>query len=77
MTNPMNNPAFQMINAMRRGANPAAFMQQMASRDPAVRQLMQMINGKNPDQLRQMAENMARERGTTVQDVAKSLGINL
>lgn len=77
MTNPMNNPAFQMINAMRRGANPAAVIQQMASRDPAVRQLMQMINGKNPDQLRQMAENMARERGTTVQDVAKSLGINL
>ena len=34
-----------------------------------------MMNGKSPAQLEQMARNMAKERGTTIEDVARSLGI--
>lgn len=36
-----------------------------------------MVQGKNKNQLRQMAENMARERGTSLEAVAQNMGIRL
>lgn len=77
MNMPMNNPVFSLVNAMQSGRNPMALVQQMAARDPQMRQFMQMVNGKSPEQLRQMAENMARERGVSINDVARQLGISL
>ena len=71
---PMNNPMIALVNAAKNGGNPVQMLQQMAGQDPQVRQAMQMIQGKNPQQLRQMAENMARERGTNVDAVIKQLG---
>lgn len=72
---PMNNPLMAMMQMAKSGGNPMQMMQQMAGRDPQIRQIMQMMNGKSPQELRQMANNMARERGTTVEDVAKQLGL--
>lgn len=71
---PMNNPVIALVNAAKNGRNPVQMIQQMAGQDPQMRQFMQMVNGKNPQQLRQMAENMARERGTNVEAVIKQLG---
>lgn len=73
----MNNPVMMLLNAARNGGNPMQLMQQMAMQDPRIAQAQQMMQGKTPQQLRQMAENMARERGTTVQDVARGLGIRI
>lgn len=73
----MNNPVMMLLNAARNGGNPMQLMQQMAMQDPRIAQAQQMMQGKSPQQLRQMAENMARERGTTVQDVAQRLGIRI
>ena len=72
---PMNNPIMQIQQLMRAGKNPNAVLQIMAQSNPQVRQVMQMMNGKSPAQLEQMARNMAKERGTTIEDVARSLGI--
>ena len=72
---PMNNPMLQIQQMMRAGKNPNAVLQIMAQSNPQVRQVMQMMNGKSPAQLEQMARNMAKERGTTIEDVARSLGI--
>lgn len=72
---PMNNPMLQIQQLMRAGKNPNAVLQIMAQSNPRVRQVMQMMNGKSPAQLEQMARNMAKERGTTIEDVARSLGI--
>lgn len=71
---PMNNPVIALVNAAKNGGNPMQMIQQMAGQDPQMRQFMQMVNGKNPQQLRKMAENMARERGTNVEAVIKQLG---
>ena len=73
----MNNPIMALVNAARSGGNPMQLMQQMAMQDPRIAQAQRMIQGKSPQQLRTMAENMARERGTTVQDVARGLGIRI
>lgn len=70
-----NNPMMQMMQMVRNGLNPMTMMQNMARTDPQVAQFMKMIEGKNSRQLRQMAENVARERGVTLEEVARQLGI--
>ena len=70
-----NNPMLQMVGMLRNGQDPRQFLMQMAQNNPQVRQVMQMMQGKSPAELRQMADNIAAERGTTVEDVARQLGI--
>lgn len=74
---PMNNPIIMLAQAMQRGNDPRALMQQMARQDPRMAQAMSMLQGKNTQQLKTMAENMARERGLNVDDVARQLGITI
>lgn len=69
------NPMQQMIMAMRNGANPQQYVQQQAMRNPQFRQVAQVMKGKTPQQLRQTVENMAKERGTTVEQLAQQLGL--
>lgn len=57
--------------------NPLALLQQRISRDPRAGQAMQMIQGKSPEQLRQMCINMAKERGVDLNGLAQQLGIRL
>lgn len=71
----MINPVMQMVGMLRSGKDPRQFLMQMAQNNPQVRQVMQMMQGKSPAELRQMADNIAAERGTTVEDVARQLGI--
>ena len=71
----MNNPIVALVNVMKSGGNPNAMLQQMAGSDPRIGQAMQMMQGKSPQQLRSMAENMARERGVNIADLARGLGI--
>ena len=42
---------------------------------PTPEQMQQMLAGKNYNQLLQMADNAARERGTTVEQMAQQLGL--
>ncbi len=78
--NPMqmmgNNPLMILMNAMRNGGNPMTLMQQMAGQNPQVAQAMRLMQGKTPQQLRQTAENMAKQRGTSVEEIAKRLGLS-
>lgn len=72
-----NNPVMTLLSAMRNGGNPAALLQQMANNNPQARQVMNMMRGKSPEQLRQMAENLAANQGTNIEDIARSLGITI
>lgn len=71
----MNNPIAMLIQAAQGGGNPIRIISQMAGGNPIMGQGLKMIQGKSPDQIRQMAENMARERGTTAEDVLRNLGL--
>ncbi len=73
----MNNPMMQMLAAMKNGRDPMQILQGMAQRDPQISQLMRMMQGKSSNELRQMAQNMAAERGTSVEDIARQLGISI
>ena len=75
--NMMNNPLMMLMGLMHSGGNPMMILQQMAVKDPQVAQFMRMLNGKNTQQLQQMAENVAKEKGVSINDVARQLGLNL
>ena len=71
----MSNPMHLILTAMRSGGNPINILQQMARNNPQAAQAVQMIGGKSPAELQQMAINMCRERGTTPEAVLRQLGI--
>lgn len=70
----MNNPMQTIMSMMRSGGNPAQIMLSMAQQDPRVGQAMQMIQGKSPQELRSMAENVARERGIDLNAFVQQFG---
>lgn len=74
---PMNNVLNVMLRHIQGGMSPQAVLNKMANSDPRAAQALQMIQGKSADELRTMAQNMARERGTSVEQVAQSLGLRL
>lgn len=69
---PMNNPILQ---AAMGGMRPTQFLQQMIGRNPMAAQAMNLIQDKTPEQLHQIADNMAKQRGTTVEEIARKYGI--
>lgn len=72
---PMNNPMMAIMQAAMGGMRPAQFLQQMAMQNPMAAQAINLIQGKSPEQLREIADNMAKQRGTTVEDIARQYGI--
>ncbi len=66
----------QIIQAARQGISPTQFFQQYAG-NPQIAQMAQIVQGKSPEQLMQTAENMAKQRGTTLDALAQQMGIPL
>ncbi len=84
MINPMNmlsgmgsNPIFQLVNVLNSGGNPLAMLQQFSGSDPRVQQAMQMMKGKNAQQLQEMARNLAANQGTSIEEIIRGLGIKM
>lgn len=73
----MNNPMMQVLQLMRNGGNPMTMLNQMTGNNPMVGQLMQSIQGKSQDALRQMAMNIAKERGIDLNQFAQQFGMNI
>lgn len=72
----MNNPLNMMTSMLRTGMSPEAVFNRLLQSDPRAAQIQQMTAGKSREQLYQMVNNMCRERGTTPEAVARSLGYN-
>lgn len=65
------NPVMMLMQAAMSGQNPMQMLSQAAANNPQMQQLYQMTRGKSPDELRQMADNMLRQRGTSYDEVAQ------
>lgn len=72
MTNPM-----QILQAVQNGANPNQIISNLIQQNPAFRQAMQAVNGKTPDQIRDMAYQIAQQRGVDLAQFAQQMGIPL
>lgn len=65
----------QIINQIMNGMNPVEALQKTGMINPQMATALNILNGKSPQQINAIAENMCRERGTTPQEVARSLGL--
>lgn len=72
---PMN--PMQIIQAVQNGANPNQLINQLAQTNPAIRQAMQMMSGKTPQQIRSMAMQAAQQRGVDLNRIAQQWGVKL
>lgn len=72
-----NNAVMQILQMARGGQNPAAYMRMMAQNDPRMAQAMQLIDGKDTNQLRTVAENLCRQRGVDMDAFARQFGLEL
>lgn len=70
------NP-MQLIQMIQGGGNPMQLLSQMGRQNPVVGQVLQMTNGKTPNQMRDMAYRIAQERGIDLNQVAQSMGLKL
>ena len=72
------NPLMAIIQMMKGGGNPQAFIQQMMNnsqimQNPIMQNAMQMYQKGDTQGLQAMAENLAKERGTTVNDMKSQI----
>ena len=54
------NP-MQLLNLLQNNENPMGLMNQMFGSNPIYQQVMQMTQGKNPNQIQQIIKNVAHE----------------
>lgn len=71
-----NNPLIQILNMAKGGGDPSQLINQAINNHPQKQQIQQIIGGKDPQQLMRVAENMCRERGTSIDEVLKQFGIS-
>ena len=72
------NPLMAIIQMMKGGGNPQAFIQQMMNnsqimQNPIMQNAMEMYQKGDTQGLQAMAENLAKERGTTVDDMKSQI----
>lgn len=73
----MNNQIQQIGAMLNQGINPQHIAMQLAQRNPAYKRAMHMINGKTPDQIYDMAQQMAQQQGVNLRQFAQQMGITL
>lgn len=67
----------QLMQTLRGSGNPMQMLTGMAQTNPQIGQVMQMVNGKTPAEMRQMVYAEARQRGVDINQLAGQLGLKL
>lgn len=62
-----------LANVVKQGMNPQSMLMQMSQSNPRIRQFMNMVNGKSPQELQNMAQNIANERGVNLNSIMQQL----
>lgn len=69
------NPMQAIVNQFMGGLSPMAILDRMGG--PQVQQAKQIIGGKSENQLRDIAMNMAQQRGVDLGRLAQQLGVRI
>lgn len=70
-----NSPMQAIVGQFMGGMTPMAILDRIGG--PQARQARQIIGGKSESQLRDIAMNMARQRGVDLSSLAQQLGVKL
>ena len=66
----------QLANTLRTSPNPMQLFCQVAQQSPQGVQVLRLMQN-NPQGFRSIVENMAKERGTTLENVVSQMGFKL
>ena len=69
------NGIMDLIGLIKGAQNPMAMLQQQAPNNPQIARALQMIQGKSPDQIMQIANSLAREQGVDINQFRQQLGL--
>lgn len=69
------NPMQAIVGQFMNGVSPMAILDRIGG--PQAQQAKQLIGGKNENQLREIAMNMARQRGVDLSSLAQQLGVQI
>lgn len=72
-----NNPIMNIINVFKNGGNIQSAITNAFGNAPMAQQVINMAQNGNGSNLKQMAMEAAKQRGTSVEEIAKQLGIQL
>lgn len=61
----------QLFQMMQGSGNPMQMMQSMMGQNPNMKRAMEMANGKNPDQLKQVCQNLCKQQGIDFDEAFK------
>lgn len=70
-----NNTMQTLMEAARAGKRPQDVLPQLAKKDPAVMQAMQIISGNAPQAVTGIIQNLAAKRGVTIPQLMQKLGL--
>lgn len=70
------NP-LQMLGALRQAQNPQALLSQLANQNPQLKRVMEVINGKSPQEIEQYVRNTAQTQGVDLNQLAQKMGLQL
>lgn len=69
------NPMQMIVNQFMGGMSPVAILDRIGG--PQAQQAKKIISGKSENQLRDIAMNMARQRGVDLGSLAQQLGVQI
>lgn len=75
----MNNP-MQLFQMFMGSPNPMGMMQQMFGGNPMFQQAMQMAQGKSPEQMQEVIQNVAKQKNmdtNQLKQMASQFGIKM
>lgn len=72
-----HSPIMQLANLARAGQNPLGFIQQLGGQSAPIMQGLTLIQGKNEAQLKTMAQNLSKELGIDLNQLASVLNLTL
>lgn len=72
----LNNP-LQLIGMLQNANNPMALMQQVLGTNPQFKQVMQIAQGKSPQELEQYVRNLAQGQNIDLKQLAYQFGLKI
>lgn len=70
------NPA-QMFNMLSKAKNPMSLLQQLSNQNPQLKRVMEVMNGKSPQELEEYVRNVAQTQGVDLNQLAQKMGLQI
>ena len=73
----MNMNPMQMLQMLNKAQNPMGMLQQLTANNPKLQRVIEIMNGKSPQELEQYVRNTAQTQGVNLEELAQKMGLQL